>query len=111
MIKDIVPSQLQQDCKEWYDYFERKSDITKLESRPNESLNLNVFTKCIVGKTRNVIYFNKRKFPETYCTICKHYSKSINKHFYKMVMYKHTDEFNYEVNNFLSHNKQHITSL
>ncbi len=73
-----LPSRLEKYDKEgWYRYLHR---AMTLKNAPNADLDMNVFTKCIVGRCRQgAIYFSRERVPETYCKGCKDYSKTIFK--------------------------------
>ena len=102
-----MPPALKEESEDWYNYFDRAASFNALKSRPNENIDLNIFTKCIVGKVRKgIIYFNRKKCPETYCPSCKYHSKEINKRFYEMIRNKYVKDFNEQVTQFLEHNEE-----
>jgi hypothetical protein len=98
-----LPPRLEKYDKEgWYRYLHR---AVHLKNAPNLDLDMNVFTRCIVGRCRKgAIYFSKIKSPETYCIACKEHSQLINMK-YGELLEKSTDseEFYIHLDWFFDH--------
>ena len=75
-----------------------------LKNAPNDELDMNVFTRCIVGRCRQgAIYFSERRAPETYCVGCKQDANDMLKAYAMAINENDNEFFIWTLNAFLNH--------
>ncbi len=104
-----LPPRLEKYDKDgWYRYLNR---AVNLKNAPNLDLDMNVFTRCIVGRCRKgAIYFSKEKAPETYCETCKKDSYEMSKAYALVIFERYNSAFLSVLDEFLNHmEKVHVS--